>query len=73
MVLTEPPLIAVLPPASVVRLVSAALAPTTPLKVVAPEVLTARACAPFTVLPKVMAPEPVLASVVSAPKVIASL
>ena len=56
-----------------VTLVSALFAPTAPPKVVAPVVLTARACAPFTVLPKVMAPEPELASVVSAPKVTASL
>ena len=39
-----PPLIATVPPApaSVVRLVNAAVPPTAPVKVVAPEVLTAK-------------------------------
>ena len=62
-------MIATVPPASVVRLVNAALLPTAPVKVVAPEVLTAKVCAPFKVLPKVMDPEPVLVNVVAAPKV----
>ena len=73
LVFTAPPLSATVPGASVVMLVSAALAPTTPLKVVAPAVLTARAFAPFTVLPKEMAPEAELASMVSAPRLTASL
>ena len=69
-----PPLMATLPevPASVVKLVSAVLLPTAPLKVVTPEVLTAKICAPFKVLPKVMAPLPVLVNAVATPKVAAS-
>ena len=47
--MTLPPLIAVLPAASVVRLVNAEFAPTAPEKVVAPEALTVRSWAPFSV------------------------
>ena len=41
-VLTKPPLMATVPPASVLRLVNAVVPPTAPVKVVAPEVLTAK-------------------------------
>ena len=68
----SPPRITTLPFVSVVRLVSAVVPPTAPVKVVTPEVLTASVCAPFKVLPKVMSPEPVLVKVVVAPKVAAS-
>ena len=63
---------ATLPPASVVTLVNGALLPTVPVKVVTPEVFTAKVCAPFKVLPNVMAPLPLLVSAVAAPKVAAS-
>ena len=72
MVLTTPPLMATVPPALVLRLVSAALLPTAPVNVVAPDVLTAKVCAPFKVLPKLMALPPVLVKVVAAPKVATS-
>ena len=51
---TAPPLRAVVPPESVVKLVSAVVVPTEPPKVVVPVVLTARARAPLTVLLNVM-------------------
>ena len=66
-------MIAIVPAASVVTLVSAVVPPTTPPKVVVPAVFTVRACAPLTVLAKVTLPEPVLVSVAPAPKVTASL
>ena len=69
MVVTEPPLIAVVPPASVVRLASAAVLPTAPPNVVVPLSFTVRLCAPFTVLAKVL-PTPV--RTVAAPSVTAS-
>ena len=56
---------------SVVTLVSAAVPPTAPVKMVAPEVFTAKVCAPFKVLPNVIAPLPELLNVVAAPKVTA--
>ena len=68
----EPPLIAVLPAASVVRLVSAVALPTGPPKAVVPAVFTVSACAPFTLEPKVTLPAPVLVSVVLAPRITAS-
>src|SRR5204863_9193295 len=49
-VVTAPPLSAVAPGASVVRLVSGAVPPTTPLNNVVPAVLTVRPNAPSTVL-----------------------
>ena len=65
---TEPPLIAVAPPASVVRDASAVVAPTEPLKLVAPLVLTTRSWPPSTLPAIVIAPPPELASVRSAPR-----
>ena len=73
MVLTEPPLMATVPPASVVTLVRGVVPPTAPVNVVTPEVFTAKVCAPFKVLPNVMSPLPVLVNVVAAPKVTAPL
>ena len=74
MVLTTPPLMSTLPavPASVVKLVSAVLLPTAPVKVVAPDVLTTSVCAPLSVLLNVMAPLPMLVSTVAVPKVATS-
>jgi hypothetical protein len=69
-----PPLIAVLPPLSVVSEVSEAEPPTEPANVVAPDVSTVRTEAPLRVLPNDTAPEPVDVSVVVvAPSVTASL
>ncbi|WP_439623575.1 hypothetical protein [Gemmata sp.] len=56
-VATAPPLIAVVPPASVVRLASG-VPPTGPPNVVAPEEFTARACPPETELANVTGPAP---------------
>ena len=44
-----PPLMAVLPVAPVVRLVSAVVPPTAAANVVAPEAFSVRSCAPLTV------------------------
>ena len=63
---------AVVPPASVVTLVSALEPPTAPPKVVTPLVFTVRACAPLTVEASVTLPVPA-ARIVSAPSVTASL
>ena len=71
-VLIRPPLITTLPPVFVVRLVSAAVLPTAPLNVVTPAVLTAKVCAPLSVLSNVIAPVPELVKVVAAPKVATS-
>ena len=71
-VLTEPPLIATLPPALVVKLTNAALLPTAPPKMVSPVVLMAKVYAPFKVSAKRMLPPPVLLRAVLAPKVAAS-
>ena len=57
------------PPASVVMLVRLVVAPITPLKAVAPEVLIVSAYAPLMVDEKVILPEAELVSVVVAPKV----
>ena len=68
------PPIETVPPASVVMLVKLVVPPTTPPKVVAPDVLTVSAFAPLIVEEKVMlplAPLPLLLNVVSAPKVTA--
>ena len=67
---------AVLPPASVLRLVSAVPLPTAPPKVVVPTVLTVNVWAPSSVLPRVILPAvpvPLLANVVSAARVVALL
>ncbi len=61
----------VVPPLLVVRLVKAVDPPTTPPKVVAPDVLTVRLWAPLMVL-KAMAPLPVEVRVASPVKVSAS-
>ena len=66
------PVSVVVPPALVVTDVSAVVPPTTPPKVVAPVVFTARVCPPFTVELREIARLPVLASVVAAPRVTAS-
>ena len=73
MVLTKPPLMATVPPTSVVRLVNAVAPPTAPLNTVAPEVLTTKIFAPLTVLVKLMSPAPVLVNTVFTPKVTAPL
>ena len=70
MVVTEPPLIAVVPPALVVNVVRALVPPTAPVKVVVPLSFTVSEKSPFTVLAKVL-PTPV--SVTLAPRVTASL
>ena len=70
MVVTAPPLIAVVPPAFVVRAANALVPPTAPVKVVVALSFTVRAKGPFTVLAKVL-PTPV--SVAFAPRVTASL
>ena len=70
MVVTDAPLIAVVPPALVVRVVSALVPPTAPVKIVVPLSFTVKANSPFTVLAKVL-PTPV--SVALAPRVTASL
>ena len=59
------------PPASVVMEVRLVVAPTVLAKTVAPEVFTAKVCAPLTVEEKVMLPKAELVSVVAAPKVTA--
>ena len=43
------------------------------VQMAARDVMTAKVCAPFSVLPNVMAPLPVLVNAVAAPKVAASL
>ena len=63
---TTPPLMAVEPPASVVRLVRAVVPPTAPVSVVIPVLFNARLWAPLTVLPKLMLPLPALTAVVPA-------
>ncbi|MCA1661499.1 MAG: hypothetical protein LC648_04815 [Novosphingobium sp.] len=70
--MTLPPWIVVVPGASVVSEVSAAVPPTGARKIVSPEVLTASVWPPFNVLAKSIAPAPVLASVVAPPSVTAS-
>ena len=67
-----PPLIAVVPPALVVRVVRALVAPTAPPNVVVPVELAARLNKPLTVLTKLMSPAPAF-RVVFAPRVTASL
>ena len=67
------PVSVVVPPALVVTEVSAVVPPTTPLKVVAPVVFTARVCPPFTVEAKEIAALPVLVHVVAPVSVTASL
>ena len=67
LVLTEPPLIAVEPAASVLMLVSAVLPPTAPPKVVRPLSVTVRADGPFSVPLKLTATP--LMAVFAAPKV----
>ena len=67
MVVTAAALIRVPPPASVVRLESAAVPPITPPKVVVPAVSTARFEPPLTVHARVMAALPVEFSVVLGP------
>src|SRR5204862_3726601 len=64
-VVTAPPLIAVVPPVFVVRLVSGAVLPTAKLKLVVPLSFTVSAWAPFTVPLKVL-PTPV--RMVAAPR-----
>ena len=56
-VLTEPPLIAVVPLTFVVKLVRAELLPTVPESVVVPVVLRVKANRPLTVPPKVIFPD----------------
>ena len=70
---TAPPLIAVVPVASVVSEASAAEPPTMPPNVVVPAVLSAKVCAPLRVVANVSAPLPVLVNDVAAPSVTASL
>ena len=72
-VVRTPPPSVVLPPALVVRLVNAVVAPTAAPKLVLPPVFTVSACAPSTVEPKAMLPLPALASVASTPSVTVSL
>ena len=72
MVLITPPLMTTVPPVSVVKLVKAVVLPTAPVNVVAPDVFTAKVCAPFSVLPNVMAPAFVLVNAVAALNVAAS-
>ena len=68
-VVTVPPLITVVPPALVVKVVRALVPPTTPPKVIVPLSFTVRLNNPFTVPAKVL-PTPV--SVVLVPSVTAS-
>ena len=70
---TSPPLMATVPPASVVKLLKAVVLPTKFWKTVAPEVFTVKFFAPLRVLPKVMSPAPELLNVLSTPKVTAPL
>ena len=56
-VLTEPPLIAVVPLAFVVKLVRAELLPTVPESVVVPVLLSVKEKRPLTVPPKVISPD----------------
>jgi len=56
-VLTEPPLIAVVPIAYEVKLVRAELSPTVPESVVAPLLSRIKEKRPFTVPPKVISPD----------------
>ena len=67
-----PPLIAVVPPAFVVRLTRAVVPPTAPPNVVVPVVFTASVKAPSSVLANVMLPLKA-SSTVFAPSVTASL
>ena len=62
---------AVVPPASVVRLVKGVVFPTSALKVVIPAVFTLKSKPPLTVSPKLMLLFPVLLRVVFAAKVAA--
>src|SRR6516162_2463922 len=73
LVVTLPPLSAVLPAASVVTLVRAELPPTAPPNVVVPAVFTVRLKAPSTVPPNVTFPELIEVNVVFAPRLTASL
>ena len=70
---TAPPLIAVVPPAFVVILVSAVAPPTAPPNEVVPAVFTTRVCAPFTLLLNVTAWLPELVTVVAPVRATASL
>ena len=56
-VLTEAPLIAVVPQAFVVKLVRAEVLPTVPESIIVPVLLRVKEKRPFTVPPKVMSPE----------------
>ena len=62
---------ATVPPVLVVSVVNGLVAPTAPLKVVAPDVFTNKLCKPLIVLPKVMSPAPELVKMVSAPSMMA--
>ena len=70
-VLTKPPLTKDLPvpSKSVVKLASASVKPTLPVKMVSPAVLMAKVFAPFRVLAKLMLPVPELVNTVFTPKV----
>src|SRR5438046_7813433 len=70
-VITEPPLSAVEPAASVVRLTKAVLPPTAPLRVVTPALLIVRVKAPLTAPARVILPLPLELRLVFAPKVTA--
>jgi len=72
-VLTEPPLIAVVPLAFVVKLVRAELSPTVPESVVVPVVLRVKEKRPLTVPPKVISPDVFPEIVVSAVKTVGVL
>ena len=68
-----PPLIAVVPAASVIKLVKAFVPPTMPPKVVVPAVFTVKPTKPFKVLAKLIAPLPLETRVVLLASVTASL
>ena len=73
MVETTPPLICVVPPASVVTLVNCAAFPTGAENVVLPVLLATRLLPPFTAPVNVMLPLPVEFRLVPVPRVTASL
>ncbi len=72
-VLTEPPVMAVVPPAFAVKPANGVVPPTEPPNVVVPAVFSVSACAPLRVLVKVMAWPPELVRVVVPVRVTASL
>ena len=72
LVVTEPPLIAVTPPAFVSRWVNAVFEPTTPPNVVVPVVFASSRYPPSSVVANVIAPD-AASSTVSLPMVTASL